>query len=148
VRALLLLLLGFFLVGGGTGGITLIRFSGFRNDKSFPIFMTTLICYWNSRILFFTIIFPVLLYTTLFIVSTIKYHFSMSYLDHRGRDRMVVFTTTYVIGAYHHWCCGFDSHSGLSIRHYVIKFVIDLRLVGSFLRVLLFPLPIKLTATI
>jgi hypothetical protein len=26
----------------------------------------------------------------------------MSYLDHRGRDRMVVFTTTYVIGAYHH----------------------------------------------
>jgi len=29
--------------------------------------------------------------------------------DLRGRDRMVVgFTTTYVICAYHHWCCGFD----------------------------------------
>ena len=27
----------------------------------------------------------------------------------RGRDRMVVgFTTTYAIGAHHHWCCGFD----------------------------------------
>ena len=107
--------------------------------------------YWiaiETRILFFTIIFPVLLYTTLFIVSPIEYHSSMLYLDRRGRDRMVVFTTTYVIGAYHHWCCGFDSHSGLSIRHYVIKFVNDLRLVGSFLRVLLFSLLIKLTATI
>jgi len=33
---------------------------------------------------------------------------------HRGRDHMVVgFTTTYVIGAYHHWCCEFESRSGL-----------------------------------
>ena len=35
-----------------------------------------------------------------------------------------------------------------SIQHYVIKFVSDLRPVGGFLRVLGFPPPIKLTATI
>jgi hypothetical protein len=34
-----------------------------------------------------------------------------------------------------------------SIQHYVIKFVCDLRQVGGFLRVLRFPPPIKLTAT-
>ena len=35
-----------------------------------------------------------------------------------------------------------------SIQHYVIKFVIDLRQVGGFHRVLWFPSPIKLTAKI
>ena len=35
-----------------------------------------------------------------------------------------------------------------SIQHYVIKFVSDLRQVVGFLRVLRFPLSIKLTATI
>jgi hypothetical protein len=35
-----------------------------------------------------------------------------------------------------------------STQHYVIKFVSDLRQVGGFLRVLQFPPPIKLTATI
>jgi len=35
-----------------------------------------------------------------------------------------------------------------SIQHYVIKFVSDLRQDGGFLRVLLIPPPIKLTATI
>jgi len=35
-----------------------------------------------------------------------------------------------------------------SIQHYVIKFVSDLRQVGAFLRVLRFPPPIRLTATI
>jgi hypothetical protein len=35
-----------------------------------------------------------------------------------------------------------------SIQHNVIKFVSDLRQVGGFLRVLRFPLPRKLTATI
>jgi hypothetical protein len=35
-----------------------------------------------------------------------------------------------------------------SIQHYMIKFVCDLWQVGSFLRVLRFPLPLKLTATI
>jgi hypothetical protein len=34
-----------------------------------------------------------------------------------------------------------------SIQHYVIKFVNTLRQVGGFLQVLLFPPPIKLTAT-
>ena len=34
------------------------------------------------------------------------------------------------------------------IQHYVIKFVSDLRQVGGFLRILQFPPPIKLTATI
>jgi hypothetical protein len=45
------------------------------------------------------------------------------------RGRMVVgFTTTYVINAYHHSCCEFESCSGevYSIQHYVIKFVSDL----------------------
>jgi hypothetical protein len=35
-----------------------------------------------------------------------------------------------------------------SLQHYVIKFVSDLRQVSGFLRVLQFPPPIKLTATI
>ena len=34
-----------------------------------------------------------------------------------------------------------------SIQHYVIKFVIDFRQVGGFLRLLRIPLPLKLTAT-
>jgi len=44
----------------------------------------------------------------------------------------------------------FESCTGevYSIEHYVIKFVSDLQQVGGFLRVLLFPPPIKLTATI
>ena len=35
-----------------------------------------------------------------------------------------------------------------SIQHYVIKFGSDLRQIGGYLRVLRFPPPIKLTATI
>ena len=35
-----------------------------------------------------------------------------------------------------------------SVQHYVIKFVSDLRQVSSFLRVLRYPPPIKLSATI
>jgi hypothetical protein len=51
---------------------------------------------------------------------------------------------------YRHWSCTFESCSGevYSIQHYVIKFVSDLRRVSCFLRVLQFPPPIKLTATI
>jgi len=75
----------------------------------------------------------------------------------RCRDRMVVgFTTTYGISAYHHWCsvayhhwcCEFESRSMWGVQHYLIKFVSDLLQVGGFLRVLQFPPPIKLTATI
>jgi hypothetical protein len=61
---------------------------------------------------------------------------------------VVGFTTTYAISAYHHWCCEFESRSGRGVQHYVIKVVSDLRQVGGFLRVLWFPPPIKLTATI
>ena len=35
----------------------------------------------------------------------------------RGRDHMVVgFTTTYVIDAYHHWCCEFESRWGRCVQ--------------------------------
>ena len=54
-----------------------------------------------------------------------------SFRGRHGRDRMIA-----------------ESRSGRGVQHYVIKFVIDLRQVGGFLRVLRFPLPIKLTATI
>jgi hypothetical protein len=67
----------------------------------------------------------------------------------RDCDRMVIgLTTTYAIGAYHHYCCEFESRSGRGVQHYVIKFVNDLRQVGGFLRVLRFPPSIKLTATV
>ena len=79
----------------------------------------------------------------------IKASTSLSPSQYLGRrDRMVVgFTTTYAISAYHHWCCEFESRSGWDV-HYVIKIVSDLRQIGGFLRVLRFPPPIKLTATI
>jgi len=81
-----------------------------------------------------------------------RQHFSLHiyrYKGCRGCDRMVVwFTTTYAISAYHHWCCKFESRSGRGVQHYVINFVSDLRQVSGFLRVLLFPPPIKRTATI
>jgi len=57
-------------------------------------------------------------------------------------------TTAYAVSAYHHCCFEFESRSGREVQHYVIKFVSDFRLVGGFLRVLRFPPPIKLTATI
>jgi hypothetical protein len=65
-------------------------------------------------------------------------------------DRMVVgITTTYAISA----CISpltlwVRTALMYSIQHYVIKFVTDLRQVCCFLRVLQFPAPIKLTATI
>jgi hypothetical protein len=40
------------------------------------------------------------------------------------------------------------TRSGRDVPHYVIKFVSDLQQVGGFLRVLRFPPPIKLTATL
>ena len=58
------------------------------------------------------------------------------------------FTNAYAINAYNHWCCGFESRSGWGEQHFVIKFASDLRQVSGFLRVLRFPPPIKLTATI
>jgi hypothetical protein len=81
---------------------------------------------------------------------TVTYlHTSMYMRDRRGHDGMVVeFTTIYANSAYHLWCYEFESRSGRGVQHYVIKFVSDLRQIGGFLRVLLFPPPIKLTATI
>jgi hypothetical protein len=61
---------------------------------------------------------------------------------------VVGFTTTYAISDYNHWCCELESRSGRGVQHYMIKFVSDLLQVGGFLRVLRFPPPIKLTATI
>ena len=63
----------------------------------------------------------------------------------RGRDRMVVeFTTTYVISAYQPKVVISNPAHGevYSIQHYLIQFI------GCFHRVLLFPVPVKLTATI
>jgi hypothetical protein len=82
----------------------------------------------------------------LYIILVLLYIYAR---DRRGRIRMVVgFTTTYAISAYHHWCFEFESRSERSVQHFVIKLVSDLRQVGGFLRVLRFPPPIKLTATI
>jgi hypothetical protein len=67
--------------------------------------------------------------------------------DRRGRDRMVVGFTTYVISAYHHWCCEIESRSGRGAQHYVVKFVSALQQVGGFLRIFRFPPPIKLNIT-
>jgi hypothetical protein len=44
--------------------------------------------------------------------------------------------------------CEFESRSERGVQHYVIKFVSHLWQIGGFLRVLLFPPPIKLTTTI
>ena len=68
-----------------------------------------------------------------------------------GHDCMVVrFTSTSASSAYHCLNCEFESHSGevYLIQHYVIKFVSALQQAGSFLPVLQFLPPIKLTATI
>jgi hypothetical protein len=66
--------------------------------------------------------------------------------DRRGRDRLVV-ATTCATDAYHHYSIEFKSRSWLGV-HYVIEFVSDVRKIAGFLRVLRFPPPIKLTATI
>ena len=63
--------------------------------------------------------------------------------DHHGCDRMVVgFTTTYAVGAYHHWYCEFESRSGRGVQHYVLKFVSDFRQISDFLWFIRFPPPI------
>jgi hypothetical protein len=49
---------------------------------------------------------------------------------------VVVFTNTYAISVYHHWCCEFESRLGRGVQHYVINFVCDLWQVSGFLRVL------------
>jgi hypothetical protein len=76
---------------------------------------------------------------------------TISLRGRRGRDRIVVgSTTTYAISAYHHLCCEFESRSWRSVLDTTLcdNFVNDLRQVGGFLLVLRFPPTIKLTATI
>jgi hypothetical protein len=54
----------------------------------------------------------------------------------------------YAVSTYHRLCCVFEYRSGRGVQRYLRKFVSDLRQIGGFLRVLQFPPPIKLTATI
>jgi hypothetical protein len=67
----------------------------------------------------------------------------------RGRHMVVGFTTTCAISAITNKVVSSNPVHGevYSIQHYVIKLVKDLRQVGGFLRVLRFPPPIKLAAT-
>jgi hypothetical protein len=60
------------------------------------------------------------------------------------------FTTSYAISAYHHQRCEFESRSWRGVLDTTLcdECVSDLRQVGGFLRVLRFPPPIKLIATI
>jgi len=89
------------------------------------------------------------MYTCMFTVCKQIMQFIINNGGRRGRDRMVIgFTTTCAISAHHHWSCDFEFRSVRGVQHYVMKFVSDLRQVGGFLRVLRFPPPIKLTATI
>ena len=61
---------------------------------------------------------------------------------HHGRDCIVVGFTTNVVSS------NLAHGKVYWIQHYVIKFVSDLQQVSGFLRVLWFPPPIELTATI
>jgi len=81
--------------------------------------------------------------TYLFVRAAIDLGLPSVARGHRGHDRMVVGPiTTKVVSSN-------PVHGEVySIQHYVIKFVSDLRQTGGFLRVLRFPPPIKLTATI
>ena len=77
-----------------------------------------------------------------------RWYFQIYIWRRHDRDRMVAGLTT--ISAYHHSRFEFESRSwrGVLDKHYVIKFVSDLRYVGGILRILRFPQTIKLTATI
>jgi hypothetical protein len=55
----------------------------------------------------------------------------------------ILITNTFETDEYSYYTITFPPY-----QHYVIKFVIDLRQVGGFLRVLPYPPPIKLIATI
>ena len=106
------------------------------------------ICVWNQ--LFICVFFVRNIYWIEKLLHFTFEHFKLTFFflngGRRGHDRMVVwFTTTYAIGAYHHWCCEFESRSGRGVQHCVINFVSDLRQVSGVLR---FSPPIKLTTKI
>ena len=87
---------------------------------------------------------PILTYQISMIILT--YQIPMIILTYQ--ISMIIVLPMQSVHVYHHWCCEFESWSGRGLQHYVIKFVSDLWQVGSFFRVLRFPPPIKLTATI
>ena len=64
--------------------------------------------------------------TIIVIYFIILYEYSML-KNNKGHRRMVFgFTTIHVSGAYHHWCCVFDSRSRRGVQYYMITFVSDL----------------------
>ena len=102
-----------------------------------PVFVMLIICFLCTGI------------SLLVLLSFFRWPLYCPYiLDLRLLITFFGFTTTYVISAFHHCCCEFESQPGWGVQHYVIKFVSDLRQVGCFFRILRFPPPIKLTATI
>ena len=119
--------------------------NGYQNTRGHMIYLLLVIV--AQSLVFCVVAFvPYFIMRHMAIAFLSDFHFTEA---RRGRDRMIVgFTTTYAISAYYHWCCEFESRSGRCEQQYVIKFVSDLRHVGGFLRVLRFPPPIKLTATI
>ena len=92
------------------------------------------------RVAYFCPFIYIMLDSTLFLC----YFHILQIRDHRSHDHMVVgFTTTCVLGAYHHLSCEFDYADGdeYLIQHYMIKFVSGLRQVVGFHWVLRFPPP-------
>ena len=66
-----------------------------------------------------------------------------------GHNRLVVgFTTTYVINAYYHKGCEFESRTWRGVFNTTLCDKVCQWLISGFLLVLRFPPPIKLTATI
>ena len=90
------------------------------------------------------------LYRCLYIPMFFRLNFKKIAAPSRNNDSKTYIQLTCAISAYHNYRCEFKSRSGkvYSIQHYVIKFVSDLRQVGGYLLLLLFPPPIKLTVTI
>jgi hypothetical protein len=67
----------------------------------------------------------------------------------RGRDRMEVgFTTNCAISAYHHYRSGFEYRSLRGVLDTTLCDKVCQSFTAGFLRVLQFPPPIQLTATI
>jgi hypothetical protein len=60
-----------------------------------------------------------LLFLLLFLSSSSSKCVNLCFRDRRICHPISVgFTTTYVISAYHHWCCEFESRSGRDVQHY------------------------------
>jgi hypothetical protein len=67
--------------------------------------------------------------------KTCSWKIKMCSRGRRGRDRMVVgLTTTYAIGAYHHWCCEFKSRYFRGVQHYTFMALVVRRYKTMFSR--------------